>query len=78
MGQNPNRTPSEHPNPTTKIGSKMVVPSALTHGHMSHESDSNRKRSWNAFLGIAGNPRLQNQKDGKLATLSVTRPSPAL
>ena len=23
MGQNPNRTPSEHPNPTTKIGSKM-------------------------------------------------------
>ena len=21
MGQNPNRTPSEHPNPTTKIGS---------------------------------------------------------
>ena len=26
MGQNPNRAPSEHPNPTTKqIGSKMVV-----------------------------------------------------
>ena len=23
MGQKPNRTPSEHPNPTTKIGSKM-------------------------------------------------------
>ena len=23
MGQEPNRTPSEHPNPTTKIGSKM-------------------------------------------------------
>ena len=23
MGQNPNPTPSEHPNPTTKIGSKM-------------------------------------------------------
>ena len=23
MGQNPNRTPSEHPNPTIKIGSKM-------------------------------------------------------
>ena len=23
MGQNPNRTPSEHPNPTTKIGSEM-------------------------------------------------------
>ena len=23
MGQNPNRTRSEHPNPTTKIGSKM-------------------------------------------------------
>ena len=23
MGQNPNRTPSEHPNPTTEIGSKM-------------------------------------------------------
>ena len=23
MGQNPNRTTSEHPNPTTKIGSKM-------------------------------------------------------
>ena len=23
MGQNPNRTPSEHPNPTTKIGPKM-------------------------------------------------------
>ena len=23
MGQNPNRTPSEHPNPTTNIGSKM-------------------------------------------------------
>ena len=23
MGQNPNRTPSEHPNPTTKIGYKM-------------------------------------------------------
>ena len=23
MGQNPNCTPSEHPNPTTKIGSKM-------------------------------------------------------
>ena len=23
MDQNPNRTPSEHPNPTTKIGSKM-------------------------------------------------------
>ena len=23
MGQNPNRTPSEHPNPTTKIGSKL-------------------------------------------------------
>ena len=23
MGQNPNRTPSEHPNPTTKIRSKM-------------------------------------------------------
>ena len=23
MGQNPNRTPSEHPNPATKIGSKM-------------------------------------------------------
>ena len=23
MGQNPNRTPSEHPNATTKIGSKM-------------------------------------------------------
>ena len=23
MGQNPNRTPSEHPNSTTKIGSKM-------------------------------------------------------
>ena len=23
VGQNPNRTPSEHPNPTTKIGSKM-------------------------------------------------------
>ena len=22
MGQNPNRTPSEHPNPTTRIGSK--------------------------------------------------------
>ena len=24
MGQNPNRTPSEHTNPTTKIGSKML------------------------------------------------------
>ena len=24
MGQNPNRTPSEHPNPTTKIGSQMA------------------------------------------------------
>ena len=23
MGQNPNRTPSEHPNPTTKIGPKL-------------------------------------------------------
>ena len=23
MGQKPNRTPSEHPNPTTKVGSKM-------------------------------------------------------
>ena len=23
MGQKPNRTPSEHPNPTTKIGSEM-------------------------------------------------------
>ena len=23
MGQNPNRSPSEHPNPTTKIGSKL-------------------------------------------------------
>ena len=23
MGQNPNRTPSEHPNPTTQIGPKM-------------------------------------------------------
>ena len=23
MGQNPNRTPSEHANPTTKIGAKM-------------------------------------------------------
>ena len=23
MGQNPNRAPGEHPNPTTKIGSKM-------------------------------------------------------
>ena len=23
MGQDPNRTPSEHPNPTTQIGSKM-------------------------------------------------------
>ena len=23
MGQNPNRTPSEHPNPTTQIGSEM-------------------------------------------------------
>ena len=23
MGQKPNRIPSEHPNPTTKIGSKM-------------------------------------------------------
>ena len=23
MGQKTNRTPSEHPNPTTKIGSKM-------------------------------------------------------
>ena len=23
MGQNPNRAPSEHPNPTTEIGSKM-------------------------------------------------------
>ena len=23
MGQNPNRIPSEHPNPTTKIGTKM-------------------------------------------------------
>ena len=25
MGQNPNRTPSEDPNPNTKIGSKMRV-----------------------------------------------------
>ena len=25
MGQNPNRTPSEHPNPTTKIGSNGTV-----------------------------------------------------
>ena len=24
MGQNPNRSPSEHPNPTTKISSKMA------------------------------------------------------
>ena len=30
MGQNPNRTPSEHPNPTTKIGSlKWVVNSPI-------------------------------------------------
>ena len=42
MGQNPNRTPSEHPNPTTKIGCKMggeftypkMVPLVLTHSQM--------------------------------------------
>ena len=42
MGQNPNRGPSEHPNPTTKIGSKMgaeftypkMVPLVLTHSHI--------------------------------------------
>ena len=43
VGQNPNRlAPSEHPNPTTKIGSKMggeftypkMVPLVLTHSHM--------------------------------------------
>ena len=44
MGQNKNkkRTPSEHPNPTTKIDSKMggeftypkMVPLALNHGHV--------------------------------------------
>ena len=42
MGQKPNRTPSEHPNPTTKIGSKMggeftyprMVPLVLTHSHI--------------------------------------------
>ena len=42
MGQNPNRTPSEHPNPTTKLGSKMGgeftsqpkwIPLVLTHSH---------------------------------------------
>ena len=42
MGQNPNRTPSEHPNPTTKIGSKMSgAPTPkwyhwfFTHSHIS-------------------------------------------
>ena len=42
MGQNPNRTPSEHPNPTTKIGSKMGgaptnqngIPLVLTHSNV--------------------------------------------
>ena len=41
MGQNPNRTPSEHPNPTTQIGSNMVhlpqngIPLVLTQNHAS-------------------------------------------
>ena len=42
MGQNPNRTPREHPNPTTKTGTKMggefaypkMVPLVLAHSHM--------------------------------------------
>ena len=41
MGQKPNRTPSEHPNPTTKIKPKMggnyiypKVPSVSTHCHV--------------------------------------------
>ena len=44
MGQNPNRTPSEHFNPTTRIGSKMggeftypkMVPLVLTHGQVTN------------------------------------------
>ena len=47
MGQNPNRTPSEHPNPTTKIGSlKWVVhlaqkeiPLVWHHGHMDEQAE---------------------------------------
>ena len=43
-GQKPNRTPSEHPNPTTKIGSNMggeftytkMVPLVLTHSRILH------------------------------------------
>ena len=42
MGQNPNRTPSEHPSPTTKIGPKTggeftyckTVALVLTHSHI--------------------------------------------
>ena len=37
MGQKPNCAPSEHPNPTTKIGSKMggaLVPLVLNRGHI--------------------------------------------
>ena len=47
MGQNPNGIPSKHPNPTTKIGSKMGgeftyqpkwdPKTVLNHGHISHE-----------------------------------------
>ena len=41
MGQKPNRTPSEHRNPTRKICSKMggapTPPLVLTHGHFGGE-----------------------------------------
>ena len=53
MGQKPNRSPSEHPKPTTKIGNlKWVVhlpqngiPLVLTH------SSGFVSRKWMAYLG---------------------------
>ena len=66
IGQNPNRTPSEHPNPTAKIGSKMGgeftypklgSPLVLTHSHLVLTPEKRKKGNTLHQLGLMDSPR---------------------
>ena len=73
MGQNPNRTPSEHPNPTTKIGSlKWVVNSPTNQKGIGFDNHSDIPSHTFHFLSGRGSSLSMGHSPNSKASLTAS------